>query len=208
MMLVLLAALAAPKDYTDAKPNDFGLEWVEAKKDAKSGFVVGGKNDTALIKKLTEINGIKIEDLEKVMRPGKSSTAGFLGPEEKLLEVMAADNDYVLGELGLTHQEIARPLLLLGAIAAKEKGEFTYRGVRLRAERIYFKGYQDTPFEDGTKTSSDIILTNVDTGKKLRYSLLVPDMIERYGFYEGHGTRYRVDPKEVTEFLPFLKKKK
>jgi hypothetical protein len=121
MMLVLLAALAAPKDYTDAKPNDFGLEWVEAKKDAKSGFVVGGKNDTALIKKLTEINGIKIEDLEKVMRPGKSSTAGFLGPEEKLLEVMAADNDYVLGELGLTHQEIARPLLLLGAIAARRR---------------------------------------------------------------------------------------
>jgi hypothetical protein len=208
MMLVLLVALAAPKDYSDAKPKDLGLEWVEAKKDAKTGFLVGGKNDTALIKKLTEINGIKIEDLEKVMRPGKSSAAGFLGPDEKLLEVMAADNDYVLGELGLTHQEIARPLLMLGAIAAKEKGEFTYRGVRLRAERIYFKGYQDSPFEDGTKTSSDIILTNVDSGKKLRYSLLVPDMIERYGFYEGHGTRYRVDPKAVIEFLPFLKKKK
>ena len=36
---------------------------------------------------------------------------------------------------------------------------------------------------------------------------VVPDMIERYGFYEGKGTPYRVDPKKIVEVFDFLKKK-
>jgi hypothetical protein len=40
------------------------------------------------------------------------------------------------------------------------------------------------------------------------YSLLVPEMIVRYGFYEGKGTPYRVDPRDVLEVFDFLKKAK
>jgi len=32
-------------------------------------------------------------------------------------------------------------------------------------------------------------------------------MIERYGFYEGKGTSYRVEPKQVVELFDFLKVK-
>jgi hypothetical protein len=30
-------------------------------------------------------------------------------------------------------------------------------------------------------------------------------MIERYGFYEGKGTMYRVDPRQILEVFDFLK---
>jgi hypothetical protein len=29
-------------------------------------------------------------------------------------------------------------------------------------------------------------------------------MVERYGFYEGKGTRFRVDPRAIVEVLDFL----
>jgi hypothetical protein len=61
LALVLLIAQADPKDYTDA---DLGLKWVAEKKEP-SGFVVGGKNATALIKTLKEVNGRPVADLEK-----------------------------------------------------------------------------------------------------------------------------------------------
>src|SRR5262249_35493691 len=38
-------------------------------------------------------------------------------------------------------------------------------------------------------------------------ALLVPYMIERYGFYEGKGTSYRVEPRQVVEVFDFLKTK-
>ena len=45
------------KDYTDTPLADLGVELVPEKKDPATGFVVAGKNATALIKKLPKIAG-------------------------------------------------------------------------------------------------------------------------------------------------------
>lgn len=195
-----------PKDYKDVSLKELGVSLVEPKKDSKTGFVMGGKNATSLVKKLKEINGITIPELEKSMRPGDLSKAGFLGKDESLLEVLTADNQYVVDELGLTHQELAKHLHVLAAIGPLQgEKEFRYYGKKLKIRMIYSKGYQDSPFKDDTKTDSEAVISNLDNGKYLRYSLLVPMMIERYGFYEGKGTSYRVDPHKVMEVLDFLK---
>jgi hypothetical protein len=206
--LAIASAEQPPKDYTNVKLEDLDVKLVEPKKDPKTGFVVGGNNATSFIEKITEINGLSIDDLEKSMRPGELSRAGFLGKDESLLEVMAADNKYVVDELGLTHQNLAKHLLVLAAIGIKQQGkEFNYHGRKFKVELLFAKGFQDSPFKDGTKTNTDVRVHNLDTGKSLGYSLLVPIMIERYGFYEGKGTSYRVDPRRVIEALDFLKEK-
>jgi hypothetical protein len=56
----------------------------------------------------------------------------------------------------------------------------------------------------GTHTDTDVTATNRNNGKQLTFSLLVPYMIERYGFYEGKETKYHVEPKEVIEVFGFL----
>jgi hypothetical protein len=199
-----------PKDLKDINLEDFDLKPVPARRDPRTGFVVAGKNPTALIKGLKEINGRTIVALEKDMRPGAESEvgsrAGFLGPKESLLDVMAEDNRYVVDELGLTHQDLARPLHTMGAVGGHDPDpkEFLYHGRRLRVKVISYKGSQLSPFYDDTSTSRDAIVENLDNGKKLKYSLLVPHMIERYGFYEGKGTPYRVEPRRVIEVFDFL----
>ena len=214
--LAVLMALspAAPgrgpvEDYTRADPERLGVAPVPAKKDPKTGFVVGGKNPTSLIAKLTEIAGRPVADLEEDMRPGRLSTAGFLGKDERLLDVLAADNRYVVEELGLTHQQLARHLLVLGAVAVKEAvkepKEIAYHGRRFKVRATRHAAIVKSPFEDGTRTNCEATVENLGNGRKLTYSLLVPQMIERYGFYEGKGTRYRVEPRAVVEVLEFLK---
>jgi hypothetical protein len=117
-------------------------------------------------------------------------------------------------ELGLTHQELARHLWMLvqlgshlDKLIAKETSQtwFTYRGRRFEVELWGYAGSQESPFEDGTSTCAEARVHNLDNGKKLWFSLLVPEMIERYGFYEGCGTRYRVDPRDIVDVLDFLK---
>jgi hypothetical protein len=108
--------------------------------------------------------------------------------------VLAEDNRYVVEELGLTHQNLAKHLHVMGGIASwqlqqhEDGEEFLYRGRRFEVELFSFRGSQESPFRDGTKTSSDATVHNLDNRKMLTYSLLVPHMIERYGFYEGKGT--------------------
>ena len=122
--------------------------------------------------------------------------------------MLAADNRTVVEELGLTHQQLARPLLVLGAVAARDAvqapKEVTYEGKRFRMKAIVFKATVNSPFEDGTKTNCNATVENLTNGKRLGYSLLVPFMIERYGFYEGKGTRFRVDPRAIVEVFDFL----
>jgi hypothetical protein len=81
-LFLLTAGLAgsaqAPDDYTKVDPAELGVKPVPPKKDPATGFVVGGKNPTALIRTLTELNGRKVPDLERDMRPGKLSKAGLL----------------------------------------------------------------------------------------------------------------------------------
>ena len=190
-------------DYTNLDANYQRLLAFKPKKDPKTGFIVGGMNTTETIRGLKEINGITIADLESSMRPGKLSKAGFLGDKERLLEIMAADNDWVV-KARLTHQEIARHLRVLAVVSQGESKPFIYHGTRLRAKKIQYDGFQESPFKDGTKASVDVALENLDNGEWIRYSELVPMMIERYGFYEGKGTQYRVDPKQVVKLLSFL----
>ncbi len=217
--LVGLAALQEKpaEDYTKVDPQKLGVKTVTATKDPTTGFVVGGENATGLIRKLTEINGRKIADLEKDMRPGKLSGSGFLGKDERLLEVMADDNTLVVEKFGLTHQELARHLHLVGAIGLRHyteqsksgrkltATEFLYHGKRFRVQVECSRGKQGSPFEDGTASGCNATVENLGNGKKLTYGLLVPHMIERYGFYEGKGTSYRVEPRAVVEVFDFLK---
>ncbi len=212
-ILPRLALAADLPDYTDFDLAAAGIKSVAPAKDAKTGFIVGGKNPTKLIRQLTELNGRSIAALEADMRPGAKSEvgsdAGFLGKVEKLLEVLANDNETVIAKLGLTHQQLAQHLHALGAIGTllESQGkptEFLYHDRRFRLELEHSRGYQHSPFHDGTKHSSNATITNLDTQQKLDYALLVPFMIERYGFYEGHGTEYRVDPQEVVSVLDFL----
>jgi hypothetical protein len=199
---------AAIEDYTGVDPVSLGVKSLAVKKDPKTGFEVGGKNATALIRKIGEINGRKIADLEADMRPEAASTKGFLGADEGLLGVLAEDNRFVVDESRLTHQAIAQHLLVLAAIGEKVKqAEFRYHGRRFRVRLIYSRGFQPSPFGDGTETNVVTVARNLDSGKEVRYSVLVPEMIRRYGFYEGRGTPYRVEPLKVLEVLDFLKRK-
>jgi hypothetical protein len=212
-----------PEEYKEADAAHLGVKFVSEKRDAKTGFIVAGKNPTSLIKALHEINGRSIGELEKDMRPGAKSDVGsdkgFLGNDEALLAVLAADNAHVVDELGLTHQGLARHLRIVAAIGLKRLTNaqkatralgtepFIYQGRKFTVSFQFYRGDQPSPFKDGTKADTDVTLTNAESGKVLNYSLLVPDMIERYGFYEGTGTPYRVAPRDIIAVLDFLKPK-
>jgi hypothetical protein len=199
------------KDFTNVDPVSLGVLPVRPKTDPKTGFVVGGKNRAELIRALTEIKGRAVADLESNMRPGApspvGSTGGFLGKQESLLEVLATDNDEVVERRGLTHQELAKYMHVLGAIGGRIKEEeFLYHGRRFTVKVVVYRGDQLSPFYDETKSSAEATVRNLDNNRQIEYSLLVPFMVERYGFYEGRGTPYRVDPGKLLEVLDFVGK--
>lgn len=210
---ILADETSSPPDFTNVTLEVLGIKPVEPRKDPKTSFVVGGMNATALIETLEEINGRTIPELERDMRPGAPAKAGsdkgFLGADERLLKVLTADNETVVKKLKLTHQTMATHLLAAAVIGEMTTGEpFLYHGRRFKVTIRRSRGFQFSPFEDDTKTNTEATVENLDSGNRLEYSLLVPQMIERYGFYEGKGTPYRVDPARIVDVFDFLRESK
>ena len=215
-ILILLFVLAAASQCF-AQESNYRFDLADAKyyepvpisRDA-GGLVIAGTNFSSQIRRCETINGISIAELERRMRPGNidenGSIAGFLGKDEELLDVLVADNDFVRRN-GFTHRQLAIPLLQISdrAIEMMKTGrgpfEFKHAGTDWRVESTFTRGFQLSPFDDGTKTRTDFTVTNLQNDVTIKYSRLVLLMIERYGFYEGNETSYRVDPGDIIKVL-------
>lgn len=141
------------------------------------------------------------------MHPGRDSEEGFLGRDESLLAVLAEDNEYIHSQ-GLSHQEIGREVRMftrLLDLGFQGIQDFTRNQRRFHLEGSMSMGVQESPFEDGTAEGSNMVIFNVDAKTGLFTSCLLGDLIERYGFYEGKGTAYRTEPKDILAVFDYLK---
>lgn len=165
-----------------------------------SGFVVGGRNETEIVRGLKSLNGQSIARLEANMRSAAATELTSLAEGESLVEVLASDNRFVLGQK-LTHQRLALPLkvaLAIGSVSPNGKADFTHGGRSFQVTLRGFRGAVMSPFKDDSASSAVVEVTNRDTKKTLRFFGLLPGMIERYGFYQGR-IRGRVEPRDIVE---------
>lgn len=166
-----------------------------------SGFHIGAVNSNEVIDRMTTLTAKPIEEIEWDARPGGLSSDGFLGEGERFKERLKTDNNFVRSR-GFTHQQLAEPLFavmnILDRIAATRFNDFTYRGHHYGARYESYRGFQESLFNDNLQTDRDFTVTNLETGKKLSFSPLVPYYIARYGFYEGN-TPYRVEPAAIID---------
>jgi hypothetical protein len=194
----------SPRFLREAKPEEIGVKKVGVKEEA-TGYRVGDVNPISLLEIVPSINGVEIDVLETRMRPFSYSMSGFLGKNESLRRVLISDNETVFG-YGLTHQDLSEPLKFARAFYNNRLGEeFVLRGNRFKIEGETYRGVQESPFEDQTVAASDVHVTNLQNGNTISFSLLLPDMVERYGFYEGEESHYRLDPIDVIEVFDYLK---
>ncbi|MBU2476051.1 hypothetical protein KKG83_01125 [Candidatus Micrarchaeota archaeon] len=176
----------------------------QVKKRREGSFVVNGVNSNETIRNLKTINGIKIEELEKEMQ-GRTADWRYLGEKEKLLDIMATDNEFVLSQR-LTHQQLAKPLFQIVNEALKlDSRYYTIRmsvnGQNLEIKCGGFPMLEYSPFQDGAIHGYHFKVTNLSNGKELRFSAIHPYLMSQYGFYEGKKVEYRIEPKEIIEFF-------
>ncbi|NLW11596.1 MAG: hypothetical protein GX028_06225, partial [Clostridiaceae bacterium] len=58
------------------------------------------------------------------------------------------------------------------------------------------------PFQDFVKVDKrETRVRRLDTGVMMRWTDLNVHMIREHGFFEGHGSKYRLDPLELARFL-------
>jgi hypothetical protein len=149
--------------------------------------------------------------LESRMRPGVLSQGGFLGENERLANVLAEDSQ-TLAELGVDYEELAEKL---GALiqSGKSASHHTARIDHFEVRVTSYSGFQMCPWSPdihrsqctaggGVQFSSlDWCIRNVHSGQEMCGPGLIVHLIRDHHFFEGFGSPYRVDPRELARLL-------
>lgn len=136
------------------------------------------------------------------MAPGVLSRDGFLGSDRRPLpEILDADRSTVEG-LGLSHEAIAEKLEEILHQAMEHYGTPVKVGDDLQAVYIEAMGRIPCPFGDATvRPKGQVDLRELSTGREISFTPLSVHMIAEHGFYQGHGSAYRVEPALAAEML-------
>ena len=136
------------------------------------------------------------------MAPGALCRDGFLGADRRPLEdILDTDNSTVVG-LGLTHGQIADRLAEVVGAAVAGLGTPVRVGRGLSAAWHEARGRIPCPFPgDGTFPKGQVELTDETSGRTFLFTPLSVHLIARHGFYQGRGSRYRIDPDTLAALL-------
>jgi hypothetical protein len=153
-------------------------------------------------------------EIEARMRPGAFSRTGFLGRDEKLRDVIAADAE-TLRNLNLSYAELASKLDDLLVTAESSPTRRARVGALECGVRVY-QGFQFCPWAPnppraqctaglGVRHGSvDWQITNLQTREELNGPGLVVHLIRDHHFFEGPMSPNRVDPTRLARLLGLL----
>ena len=141
------------------------------------------------------------KSLEERLGASKFSGEGFLGTDHRPVDEIVADDLRTLDRLGVP---AGRLLAALRDVYDKAQAEFggeidVRPGVTAVAHESM--GRIPSPFRgDGVFEKGDVVVTAAD-GEQLVLTALGLALIEKHRFFQGRGSRYRIDPAQAVRLL-------
>ena len=134
--------------------------------------------------------------------PSKFSGDGFLGSDTRLpLEIITADQA-VLEDLGLSREELASSLRDAYDKGVQGLGSPVEIGPGVTAVLYESRGRIPSPFRgEGTFEKGEVVVSESGSGREIVVTALAIHLIEKHGFFQGRGSRYRIEPKTAVEIL-------
>ena len=140
----------------------------------------------------------RIQDL---MRPGRLTLEGMLGDDRRTLSEIIETDQSLVNSLGLTHADIADRLDALTRAGRTGLGtEVTVEDafdIRVRDDR----GMLPCPFGDSRCAKRITVARCRASGEEVVWTDLSVHMIREHGFYEGRGSRFRLEPGRAVRLL-------
>ncbi len=140
--------------------------------------------------------------LEDLLGSSKFSACGFMGNDKRSLwEIIDADAAE-LERLGKTTEEVAARMDELTDLAKPALGDWVEVGKNLKVSIDDNRGMIPCPWPHHVRCLKRITTaTQVDTGKRIRWSELNTHLIKEHGFFEGRGSPFRIEPRQLVEII-------
>ncbi len=145
---------------------------------------------------------VQMQGIQDKMKPGVIVRDGFLGVDARNLVDILTDDEAAVLRLGLTHRDIADRMIALREAGTAGLGELIDVPPRFEVRVDSVRGRLPCPFGDpGIFPKTNTTVRNTRLGREITYTDLHIHMIGSHGFYEGKGSQFRLEPRDLAEVL-------
>lgn len=142
------------------------------------------------------------QERSKLFSATKFSADGFIGNDPRLIDEIIAHDAQTLESLQMTSEAIAT---LLEDAFCKAEGAFGDT-IELKpgVTALFFesRGKIPSPFRgDGFFQKGEVAIHEVATGNEFYITRLGIDLIRKHTFFQGRGTRFRLEPEQILRLL-------
>lgn len=134
--------------------------------------------------------------------PSRFAAEGFLGSDQRDIDDIITHDVRALERLGVSKEALVEALKNAYAKARDAMGGSVE--IRPGVEAVFYesKGNIPSPFRgDGVFPKGEAALTERETGRRLFITALGINLIEKHDFFQGRGSRYRIEPSEAVRIL-------
>jgi len=141
----------------------------------------------------------ELDAIQARMRPGVLTMSGFLGSDPRPLADILAEDGAAVAAAGLTHARIADRLEEITRLGTHLMEAEVLVEQRFRVTVRDDRGVIASPFGDGRFGKGDTEVVDPVTGRIFRWNGLTLHHIRTHGFYNGRGSEYRLEPRDLVE---------
>jgi hypothetical protein len=134
--------------------------------------------------------------------PTEFSSEGFLGTDKRQPEDIIKDDLAALQKLGATTEKIAAALREAYIKAERALGNPLSLTETITIVHEEARGRIPSPFPgDGTFQKGQAKISDAATGESLLITPLSIHLIEKHGFFQGRGSKYRIEPEAAVKIM-------
>lgn len=143
-----------------------------------------------------------MERLEEILRSSRLVADGFMGEDPRILEEILEDDASDVAGLGTSADELADRMKELTHLARQGLGTTVKLDNRLEGFVQETRGAMVCPWpHSGSYSKNVTTVRRTDTDETIRWSDLSIHFIRAHGFFEGRGSHFRLEPKDLMRIL-------
>ena len=141
------------------------------------------------------------KNIYRNFQPGVLTKKGFLGQDNRHIHDIIKEDNLVLLKYKVTKEQIA-DLLQFFIDKAKPFEDSTVDLGTFTVQLNWYRGMIPCPFEDpGLHYKIQATVYSRRLKMAIQFSQLNVHLIKEHDFFEGKGSRFRLEPEELIQFL-------
>lgn len=145
---------------------------------------------------------VQMREIQEKMKPGIITRDGFLGADSRNLIDILTEDDAEVKRLNLSHMQIAQRMRELRDAGKNGLGDFISVPPHFEVRVDMVRGKLPCPFgHPGLIQKTNIQVRNLEIKREITFTDMHIHMIGEHGFYEGKGSPFRLEIRDLIETL-------